>query len=66
MVMKIISKNTDYVKDALANLAQNLSGEKPNCGCQSALKSALITNPVVIPETARKKLDLLVSKYLED
>ena len=66
MVLKIISKNTDYIKSALSYLTQNPPGEERTCGCQSALKSALITNPVVIPKTTRKKLDLLVSKYLED
>lgn len=66
MVLRIISKNTDYVKDALSHLTLNPPGEERACGCQSALESALITNPVVIPKTTRKKLDLLVSKYLED
>ena len=66
MVMKIISKNTNYVKDALVCLTQNWPEENLTCGCQSALESALITNPVVIPKTTRKKLDLLVSKYLEE
>lgn len=66
MVMKIISKNTNYVKDALVYLTQNIPEEKRGCGCQSALESALITNPIVIPKNTRKKLNLLVSKYLED
>ncbi len=66
MVMNIISKNTDYVKDALSYLTQNPPREERACGCQSALESALITNPVVIPKSTRKKLGLLVSKYLED
>lgn len=66
MVMKIISKNTNYVKDALVYLTQNPPEEKEDCDCQSALESALITNPVVIPKNTRKKLNLLVSKYLED
>ena len=66
MVMKIISKNTDYVKDALVYLTQNWPEENLTCGCQSALESALITNPVVIPKNTQKKLSLLVSKYLED
>jgi hypothetical protein len=39
---------------------------KRNCGCGSALKDALITNPAVIPPKTKKKLGLLVSKYLED
>jgi len=66
MVMKIISKNTGYVKDALSYMTQNPPREDRTCGCQSALESALITNPVAIPKKTRKKLGLLVSKYLED
>ena len=66
IVLRIISQNTKYAKDALAFLAQNPPGEERLCSCGSALESALITNPGIIPETTRKKLDLLVSKYLED
>jgi len=66
MVMKIIAKNTEYVKDALVYLTENWPEKKRTCGCQSALENALITNPVIVPENTREKLDLLVSKYLED
>ncbi len=66
MVMKIISQNTSHAKDALAYLAQNPPEDERGCGCRSALESALITNPTVIPKNTRKKLGLLVSKYLED
>ena len=66
MVMKIIAQNTDYVKEALSNLTLAPPKEERICDCRSALKSALITNPVVIPKATRKKLALLVSKYLED
>jgi len=34
------------------------------CKCGSALKHALITDPSTIPDDTRKKLDLLVGKYL--
>jgi 5'-methylthioadenosine phosphorylase len=34
------------------------------CKCGSALKHALITNPAVVPGTTRKKLELIVGKYL--
>ena len=35
-----------------------------NCGCASALKHAMLTDPAVIPAETRRKLDLLVGKYL--
>jgi 5'-methylthioadenosine phosphorylase len=34
------------------------------CACSSALKFAILTSPAAIPETTRKKLDLLIGKYL--
>jgi 5'-methylthioadenosine phosphorylase len=65
MVMNIIKKNTDYVKDALIHLAENPPQEDPGCDCQDALAGAIITNPAVIPPETRQRVDLLVSKYLE-
>ena len=66
MVLEVISKNTDTVKKSLTHLAENPPGDKRSCGCHYALESAMITNPDVIPPKTRKKLDLLVKKYLED
>ncbi len=66
MVMNIISKNTDYIKETLVYLTNNWPEGNITCGCQSALKNALITNPVVIPKATLNKLNLLVSKYMED
>jgi 5'-methylthioadenosine phosphorylase len=34
------------------------------CKCGSALAHALITDPKAVPADARKKLELLVGKYL--
>ncbi|MBM3774771.1 MAG: S-methyl-5'-thioadenosine phosphorylase [Acidobacteria bacterium] len=35
------------------------------CKCGSALAHALITDPKLVPEATRKKLELIVGKYLE-
>ena len=37
-----------------------------NCACAAALKFAMLTDPAVIPAETRKKLDLLVGKYLNE
>ncbi|HEX5235217.1 MAG TPA: S-methyl-5'-thioadenosine phosphorylase [Silvibacterium sp.] len=37
-----------------------------NCGCASALKYAMLTDPKAIPAETRKRLDLLVGKYLNE
>ncbi len=65
------------VTDILANLKQNAGNackvvaaavagmpEIRQCKCGSALAHALITDPQAVPEATRKKLELLVGKYL--
>jgi 5'-methylthioadenosine phosphorylase len=37
-----------------------------NCACASALKHAMLTDPNLIPAETRRKLDLLVGKYLNE
>ena len=64
MVIRTLNKNTETAQEALRILAHNLS-EKRVCDCESALATALITNPAVIPAETRQKLDLLVQKYLK-
>jgi 5'-methylthioadenosine phosphorylase len=65
------------VNDIIANLTQNAANaaklvkaavsampERRACKCGSALQHALITDRAAIPEATRKKLELLVGKYL--
>src|SRR6202050_5565994 len=65
------------VTDIIANLVQNAENackvvaaavagmpEERSCKCGSALAHALITDRKTIPEATRKKLELLVGKYL--
>jgi len=65
------------VNDIIANLTQNAANaaklvlaavasmpEARTCKCGSALAHALITDRKSIPEATRKKLELLVGKYL--
>ena len=65
------------VTDIIANLTKNAANaanvvsaavasmpESRSCKCGSALRHALITNPSVVPAETRKKLELLVGKYL--
>lgn len=63
MVIQTLNKNTEIAQESLKALARSLT-PVTNCTCQDALSSALITNPTVIPTATRKKLGLLVDKYL--
>ncbi len=65
------------VEDIIANLTQNAANaaklvhaavaaipEQRACKCGSALKHALISDPKLVPDATKKKLELLVGKYL--
>jgi len=64
MVIETLHRNTSLAQDAIRTLARNLNPER-NCECDRALASALITDPAHIPVETKKKLSLLVSKYLK-
>ncbi len=64
MVIKTLNQNTSLAQQAIRILVNRLPGER-NCICENALSDALITDPGAIPAETRKKLDLLVKKYLK-
>jgi 5'-methylthioadenosine phosphorylase len=63
MVIQVLNRNTAVAQQAIRNLVQDLPPERP-CQCASAMATALITDPAAIPPQTRRKLDLLVRKYL--
>jgi 5'-methylthioadenosine phosphorylase len=63
MVIQTLNKNTDLAQEAIRLLARDLKPERA-CECGKALATALITDPKVIRMETRKKLDLLIGKYL--
>lgn len=62
VIIRTLNKNTAVAQTAIRLLARDLKPER-ECECSSALASALITNPKVIPTETRTRLDLLVGKY---
>lgn len=64
MVIQTINKNTHAAQEAIRNLARGLKTER-GCECDKALSMALITNPKAVPAKTKKKLKLLVGKYLK-
>jgi 5'-methylthioadenosine phosphorylase len=63
MVIRVLHHNTDLAQQAIQLLVEKLSPEV-NCACSHALENAIITRPDRIPTETRKKLGLLVGKYL--
>ena len=64
MVIQTLMRNTDLAREAIHNLVQNLTPDRP-CECGDALSDALITRPEAIPAEARQQLSLLVDKYVK-
>lgn len=64
MVIEILNRNTELAQEAVRVLLRRLGPERP-CECSSALATALITNPEVVPAETRQRLSLLIDKYLD-
>lgn len=62
-IIQTLTTNASNAAKVVVSAVANLPTDR-TCKCGSALKHALITNPAVIPEPTRKKLELLVGKYL--
>jgi 5'-methylthioadenosine phosphorylase len=63
MVIRVMNKNIRFAQEAIRHLAAKIVSMR-DCTCENALATALITNPKVIPEDTRRKLALLVDKYV--
>lgn len=64
MVVKTLQKNVKIAQDAIKLMVANINSTDP-CGCENALKNAILTNPKAISLEKRQQLGLLVSKYLD-
>ncbi|PWB62907.1 MAG: S-methyl-5'-thioadenosine phosphorylase [Deltaproteobacteria bacterium] len=62
-ILAIIRKNVENSKRIIREVARRLPG-KGSCGCGQALKHAIITDRKRIPSGARRRLSLLIGKYL--
>jgi 5'-methylthioadenosine phosphorylase len=64
MIIANLMKNADTAKQIVRLAAASLD-LKADCKCQHALAHAIMTNPKVMPAATKKKLDLLIGKYLK-
>jgi 5'-methylthioadenosine phosphorylase len=62
-IIAVLNKNAANACKLIAAAVQAMP-EKRECKCGRALAHALITDPETIPAATRKKLELLVGKYL--
>ncbi len=64
MIINRLRQNIDTAKKII-RLAVGRVPKKRDCDCATALSTALVTAPDVMPEAQKQKLDLLIGKYLK-
>lgn len=64
MIVQNLLKNVDTAKSILAEALPKLAHAR-TCSCSSALKDSIITDPKMIPVETRKKLELIIGKYIK-
>lgn len=59
-----LTKNAEHAAKVVAAAVRKLTVQPRTCPCASALATAIITDRKTVPAETRKKLELLVGKYL--
>jgi len=63
-IIEHLNRNAENAARVVRRTVASLPAER-SCKCGSALANAIITDPKAVPEATRKKLELLVGKYLD-
>ena len=64
MVINNLHKNINNAKKILHGMIKNIP-DKRNCGCQHALKNAIITDRKLITAKVKKDLNIIIGKYVK-
>ena len=62
-VVANLNRNTSVAKQAIKNALSKIGERK--CSCGSALENAIMTEPGLIQETNKKKLSVIIGKYIK-
>jgi 5'-methylthioadenosine phosphorylase len=65
VILHIVHRSIDTAK-RIIKLAVARIPEKRDCPCATALKTAIITDPKLIPPEQKKRLKLLIGKHLKE
>jgi len=66
LILENLRRNIDNAKAVIKKAVATMPSHDPAaCGCRGALAGTFVTDPKLIPPTTRKRLDLIVRKYLK-
>lgn len=63
-IIEILNKNVETSKKIIKEAIGNIQGDR-DCLCATAMKNAIITAPEGIPPEVKKRLDLIIGKYIK-
>ena len=63
VILNTMRQNIDTAKKIIKLVVSRIPEER-NCGCATALETAIVTDPELIPAEQKKKLNRLIGKYL--
>ena len=64
MILDTLRKNVDTAKKII-KLAVSRIPDKRHCSCATALEAAIVTAPEMIPPEQKRKLKLIIGKYIK-
>lgn len=64
IVIKTLMQNSANAKEIVKKAVAGISGER-TCSCKDTLATAIMTQPEKMPEETKKKLHLLIGKYVD-
>ena len=64
MIISVLKKNVALSQKMIRLASQVMALRNEDCGCSTALQHAILSDSNVIPEEVKKRLELIVGKYL--
>ncbi len=63
VIVSTLMQNTDTIREIIKRAVTRVPAER-DCACATALQAAIVTSPDAIPAEVRKRLDLIIGKYV--
>lgn len=64
IIVRNLMQNVETSKAILKKVLPRLGSER-GCACREALKNAIVTRPDAIPPETKKRLDIIIGKYVQ-
>jgi 5'-methylthioadenosine phosphorylase len=64
-IVNIVNKNSKMAQQIIKKSVDIIGDDVPDCSCRQALQNAIFTSPEHIREETKKKLNLIIGKYVK-